>query len=81
MSGPRVVIWRCTIDDFERADARMDLAPLLAQLTPRHRKALLLWVDGYTQEEIGILLGVCHQTISKYIARARKELTSAGGAK
>ena len=69
------------MDDFERADARMDLAPLLAQVTPRYCQAFLLWVDGYTQEEIGQAMGICHQTVSKYIARARKELTSEGGAK
>ena len=59
----------------------MDLAPLLAQLTPHHREALLLWVDGYTQEEIGKRMGVTHQSVSRYIARAREALTRLGCAK
>lgn len=74
MSGPQEVI----IDDFERADTRMDLAPLLAQLPPRHREALLLWVDGHTQEEIGRMMGVAQPSIHRYIARAREELTRLG---
>ena len=56
----------------------MDLAPLLAQLAPRHREALLLWADGYTQEEIGQMMGVRQQSVSRYIALAREVLTMAG---
>ena len=55
----------------------MDLAPLLAQLAPRHREALLLWVDGYTQEEIGQMIGVSDRSIRRYIALAREVLTLA----
>ena len=56
----------------------MDLAPLLAQLAPRHREALLLWVDGYTQEEIGRMMGVTKMSVCRYIARAREVLTGTG---
>ena len=66
------------MDDFERADVRMDLAPLLAQLTPHHREALLLWVDGFTQKEIGWMMGVTQPSIHRYIARAREALTKLG---
>ena len=55
----------------------MDLAPLLAQLTPRHREALLLWVDGFTQKEIGWMMGVNDRSIRRYIAWARELLTLA----
>ena len=41
------------MDDFVKAELRMDSVELLAGLTPKQREAWLLWQVGYTQEEIG----------------------------
>ena len=65
------------MDEIEMADRRMDAADLLADITPRYREAFLLHQYGFTQEEVGRIMGVSHSTISRYIARALKELTEA----
>ena len=66
------------MNEIELADLRMDAVGLLAKLTPDEQRAFLLHEYGFTQEEIGKMMGVCQQTISRYIARALKELTTAG---
>jgi len=66
------------MDEIEMADRRMDAVDKLARVTPRHREAFLLHQYGFTQEEVGRIMGVTQQTISRYIARALKELTQAG---
>ncbi|MGZ6272982.1 MAG: RNA polymerase sigma factor [Candidatus Limnocylindrales bacterium] len=55
-----------------------DLWAALAVLDPRMRGALLLnVVDGYTQTEIGEMLGVPAGTVSSWIARGRASLREA----
>ena len=66
------------MDDFELIERRMDAVEKLAEITPRYREAFLLHEYGFTQEQIGEIMGVTQQTISRYIARALKELTKAG---
>lgn len=66
------------MDEFELADRRMDAVDRLAELTPRYREAFLLHQYGFTQEEVGRIMGVTQQTVSRYIAKALKELTEAG---
>ena len=52
--------------------------PLLADLRPEHRAALLLSaVDGYTQEEIAVMLGVPAGTIASWLSRAKAHLRKA----
>ena len=65
------------MDEIEMADMRMDATEKLAKIAPRYREAFLLHEYGFTQEEIGRIMGVSQQTISRYIARALKELTDA----
>lgn len=47
------------------SDLRIDLDKALDRLTPRQRQAVELYRDGFTQEEIGKIMGVSHQVISK----------------
>jgi len=63
------------MNDFEVVDRRMDAVDKLAEVTPRYREAFVLHEYGFTQEEIGRIMGVTQQTISRYIARALNELT------
>jgi len=69
---------RGEMDETEMADRRMDAVDKLAEVTPCYREAFLLHEYGFTQEEIGRIMGVTQQTVSRYIARALKELTGAG---
>jgi len=57
-----------------------DLWAALAMLDPRVRSALLLSsVDGYTQAEIGRILGAPEGTIASWISRGRASLRAALG--
>ena len=59
--------WRDTADP--------DLWAALGRLEPRTRTALLLnAVDGYTQREIGTILGVPEGTVASWLSRARATL-------
>jgi len=66
------------MDEIEMADRRMDAADRLAEITPRYREAFLLHQYGFTQQEVGRIMDINQATVSRYIARALKELTQAG---
>ncbi len=52
-----------------------DLWAALRTLDPRTRTALLLSaVDGYTQREIGVILGVPEGTVASWLSRGRATL-------
>ncbi len=52
-----------------------DLWAAIGRLEPRVRAALLASaLDGYTQREIGIMLGVPEGTIASWVSRARATL-------
>ena len=38
-------------------DQRLDVASAIERLTDKQRTALALWAMGYTQEEIGVVVG------------------------
>ena len=54
------------------------LGDALQDLRPEHRAALLLSaVDGYTQEEIAVMLGVPAGTIASWLSRTKAQLRKA----
>lgn len=55
-----------------QAEARLDLVMACKQLTRRQRAALSLWLEGYTQEEIGDKQRrrVGHSAICRVLQRA-----------
>lgn len=54
------------------------LGDALHDLRPKHRAALLLSaVDGYTQEEIAVMLGVPAGTIASWLSRTKAHLRKA----
>ena len=56
-------------------DTDPDLWLAIAKLKPAARAALLLTVlDGYTQDEVAVALGVRRGTVASWLSRARDEL-------
>jgi RNA polymerase sigma-70 factor (ECF subfamily) len=54
------------------------LGDALRDLRPEHRAALLLSaVDGYTQEEIAVMLGVPAGTVASWLSRTKAHLRKA----
>jgi len=53
---------------IEQAEARMDIEQACESLTRKQWEALALWLQGYTQEEIGERLGIRQQAISELLS-------------
>ena len=49
-------------------DQRIDLVDALNRLSPRQRKVVILWAQGYTQQEIADEYGVNQSTASRWIS-------------
>ena len=49
---------------------KIDLDAALSSLTERQREVVLLYADGYTQREIGGMLEISHQSVSRILSRA-----------
>jgi len=65
---------------FGRAEARIAIGPLLAQLAPRDRKLIMLrFFDGLTQSETGRQIGVSQMQVSRIENRILKEFRLALG--
>ena len=64
----------------EVSNTQLDLTKLLMQLPRRERTAILLYVDGYTQREIGKRYNIStqrtNQIIESGLRQLRKELTN-----
>ena len=55
---------------------RIDIWRAVGELHPRHRAALLLnVVDGYTQAEVGRILGAPEGTVASWVATAKRQLS------
>ena len=55
-----------------------ELGDALQDVRPEHRAALLLSaVDGYTQAEIGVMLGVPAGTVASWLSRTKAQLRKA----
>jgi len=54
---------------METVDQRIDLRRALPCLTEKQAGALGVWVQGYTQKEVGIVMGIRQQCAGKLINR------------
>lgn len=66
---------------FERRERQARVREALDQLSARDREALLLKAEGFSYEEIAEALGLARGAIGTTLARARKRLVEAYGAK
>ena len=55
-------------------DQRIDLIDALNKLSPRQRKVVILWAQGYTQQEIADEYGVTQRTISRWIQKSMSKM-------
>ena len=55
-------------------DQRIDLISALNKLSPRQRKVVILWAQGYTQQEIADEYGVTQRTISRWLQKSVSNL-------
>ncbi|KRA28074.1 MULTISPECIES: sigma-70 family RNA polymerase sigma factor [unclassified Nocardioides] len=64
--------------DFDAAEARVMLWPVIRRLPPRDRKILRLrFFEGRTQQEIGDELGVTQMQVSRLLTRILRDLRRA----
>ena len=52
----------------------IDLQRAIADLPPRQYRVVSLWMQGYTQREIGAELGVSQQAVSRCLIRAKSNI-------
>ena len=61
--------------EFERSEARVVLAPLIAQLNARDARVLhLRFFEGLTQREVGEAIGVTQMQVSRILSRVLGQL-------
>ena len=51
----------------DKLDDYMDLENALAALTPKQRRAALLYAQGFTQCEIGEMMGLAQSTVCELL--------------
>ena len=59
---------------MDSTDQRIDLIDALGKLSPSQRKAIILWAQGYTHEEIADEMGVSERTVKRYTLTSRSLL-------
>ena len=66
------------LSDFvaeENADQKIEIEEAVERLGHIDRAVLYLWVEGYTQAEIGRMFGFSQQRISQILANISKSST------
>jgi RNA polymerase sigma factor (sigma-70 family) len=54
----------------------IDLQRAIADLPPRQYRVVSLWMQGYTQREIGKMMGMTQASVSRLFSISMKELSS-----
>ena len=62
------------VDPWPEIDERIDLARAWERLTRKQREAMILWLQGYTLEEIGEKLGVGVRRVRYRLRNAKHRL-------
>ena len=72
--APTAILERQADPQTEQQIAGILNGSVLAKIPPKHAKALLLWADGYTQEEIAAQLQCSCKSVYNWIESARQAL-------
>jgi len=67
------------VHQMSEADTRIDLRRALPCLTEKQAEALGLWIEGYSQREVGERLGVSQQAVARLIARGLSAIRATMG--
>jgi len=62
-----------SFEDMSDFDALLDAAAFVRGLPEREQKILMLFCEGYTQEEVGARMGCNHSTVSRVLAKVHKK--------
>jgi len=60
----------------EHVDFRIDMDAVLAELPERHKSAMVMYMEGYSQREVGAKMGVSGMTISRWLRQLRYKMHS-----
>jgi len=66
-------ILRLAENPWEDVDDTLDVIGFLRCLSRRQRSVAFLWMMGWTQAEIGALLGISQQAVSKCLSSHRRK--------
>lgn len=58
----------------DNIDELIDIERALVCLTTKQREAFVMWMTGYTMDEVGLVMGITQQAVSKLIKLAQKRL-------
>ena len=62
--------------EVEHIDLAIDMDAVLATLPARHKEAMVMYMQGYSQREVGAKYGVNQKTISNWLANFRLKMNS-----
>ena len=62
------------LTNWDDIDGIIDLKDMIAKLTPRKRKAFVLWASGWDGESIAAFLNVSYTTMTSIIRNLKKDL-------
>jgi RNA polymerase sigma-70 factor, ECF subfamily len=72
--GLEIVINEATHEPINDADAEMVLFSLMSKLSPRQKEVFGLFLDGFTDQEIALLLEITPSTVQSHREEARRRL-------
>ena len=62
--------------EVEHIDLVIDMDAVLATLPARHKEAMVMYMQGYSQREVGAKYGVNQKTISNWLRQFRLKMNS-----
>ena len=67
--------WR-DMRQVEHVDFRIDMDAVLAELPERHQSAMVMYMEGYSQREVGAKMGIPRSTIRNWLHQFRTKMHS-----
>ena len=77
MIDDTIAAWSAALTEvYKDIETGIDIQRAIDALTIRQRVVVRLWMDGYTQREIGAMLGISQPAVCQCLMRAIKAITS-----